>query len=242
LDYKIHYGDAQMDCQIQNYGILAGGKPMNSASPPVQTRLTAKGGRTRQRIVAAAAELMFEHGVASTTIDEVKAAATVSSSQLYHYFDDKNALVEAVIDLQTDTIVGNQERFHLDTLEGFRAWRDHVVALERRLHCRGGCPLGSLGSELAEIDPQARSRIAASFSRWEIVIQSGLRAMHARGQLVPDAKPDDLALATLAAFQGGLLLTQIQRDTKPLETALDTMITLIASLTIPSPGGSPPAA
>ena len=51
--------------------------------------------------------------------------------------------------------------------------------------------------------------------------------MHARGQL-GTVDPDELALATLAALQGGLLLTQIQRSTKPLQTALDAMLTLIA--------------
>jgi TetR/AcrR family transcriptional regulator, transcriptional repressor for nem operon len=51
--------------------------------------------------------------------------------------------------------------------------------------------------------------------------------MHARGQL-GSADPDELALATLAALQGGLLLTQIERSTKPLQTALDPMPTLIA--------------
>jgi len=35
---------------------------------------------------------MFERGVVGTTLEEVKAAAEVSSSQLYHYFDDKPAL------------------------------------------------------------------------------------------------------------------------------------------------------
>jgi TetR/AcrR family transcriptional regulator, transcriptional repressor for nem operon len=39
-----------------------------------------------------------------------------------------------------------------------------------------------------------------------------------------------LALALLAAVQGGVLLTQIQRDTKPLEAALDAMLELIARL------------
>ena len=39
-------------------------------------------------------------------------------------------------------------------------------------------------------------------------------------------------LALLAALQGGLLLTQIQRDTKPLEVALDVMLERIEALTI----------
>jgi hypothetical protein len=35
---------------------------------------------------------------------------------------------------------------------------------------------------------------------------------------------DNLALAMLAAIQGGLLLSQVRRDTAPLEAAVDTMI------------------
>jgi TetR/AcrR family transcriptional regulator, transcriptional repressor for nem operon len=83
------------------------------------------------------------------------------------------------------------------------------------------------GSELAETDNQARIRVAASLSRWEGAIRTGLRSMQARGEL-GSADPDELALATLAALQGGLLLTQMQRSTRPLATALDAMLTLIA--------------
>ncbi len=46
--------------------------------------------------------------------------------------------------------------------------------------------------------------------------------MHDRGEL--DTDPDDLALALLAALQGGLLLTQLQRQVRPLEVALDSML------------------
>jgi TetR/AcrR family transcriptional repressor of nem operon len=198
-----------------------------SSSP---RRLTRKGQETRQRIVDAAAALIFEQGVAHTTIEDVRAAAGVSSSQLYHYFDDKPALVRAVIEYQADTIVGGQETFDLSSLNGLRAWRDWVVEHQRELNCSGGCPIGSLGSELAETDPEARAEVSDGFKRWETTIQNGLREMHARGRLTPNADPDSLALALLAALQGGLLLTQIQRDTKPLEAALDAMLELIALL------------
>lgn len=197
---------------------------------PSTRRLTRKGHETRQRIVNAAADLIFERGVAHTTIEDVRAAADVSSSQLYHYFDDKPALVRAVVDQQADTIVGGQETFDLSSLRGLRAWRDWVVEHQRELNCSGGCPIGSLGSELAETDPEARAHVADGFKRWESAIQSGLREMHARGRLAPDTDPDTLALALLAALQGGLLLTQIERDTKPLEAALDTILELIARL------------
>jgi TetR/AcrR family transcriptional repressor of nem operon len=202
---------------------------MPTSASPSPRRLTRKGQQTRQRIVDAAADLIFDQGVAHTTIEDVRAAADVSSSQLYHYFDDKPALVRAVIEHQTDAIVSNQETFDLSTLDGLRKWRDWLIDYQRALGCRGGCPIGSLGSELAEAEPQARDQVASGFQRWEAAIRHGLREMHADGRLAPEADPDTLALALLAALQGGLLLTQIQRDTKPLEAALDAMLELIAA-------------
>ena len=56
---------------------------------------------------------------------------------------------------------------------------------------------------------------------------AGLLRMHALGRLAPEADPRQLALATLAALQGGLLLAKVQRDPEPLAAALDAMIALI---------------
>jgi len=49
--------------------------------------LTARGAATRSRIVEAAADLTYAHGVDRRSLDEVIAASGVSKSQLYHYFD-----------------------------------------------------------------------------------------------------------------------------------------------------------
>jgi AcrR family transcriptional regulator len=195
--------------------------------------LTRRGRETRQRIVAAAAELMFENGVAETTLEDIRAAAGVSGSQVYHYFEDKQALVRAVIDYQAGAVLDIQGAHldRLDTMPGLRAWRDFLVGHQRRLGCRGGCPVGALGAEVAETDAAARLAAARGLRRWEARIRDGLLAMHARGDLPAGTDPEDLALAMLAALQGGLLLTQIQRDTRPLEVALDAMLDHIQALT-----------
>jgi TetR/AcrR family transcriptional repressor of nem operon len=195
-------------------------------------RLTRKGQATRERIVEAAAQLMFERGVAGTSTEEVQAAAQVSASQLYHYFADKRSLVRAVIAHLTEAVLGAQQPLlgRLDSIEALQAWRDVLVGMQLGRGCQGGCPIGSLASELSELDPDARADLVAGFARWEGAIRDGLRAMRARGELGRDADPDHLALATLAAVQGGLLLTQLRRDTAPLEAALDTMIDRIESL------------
>ncbi|HEY2522207.1 MAG TPA: TetR/AcrR family transcriptional regulator [Streptosporangiaceae bacterium] len=196
-------------------------------------RLTRRGQQTRLRIVAAAAELMFENGVAETTLEDIRAAAGVSGSQVYHYFEDKQALVRAVIDYQADTVLDTQgDRLdHLDTVAGLRAWRDFIVDHQRRLGCRGGCPIGALGAEVAETDAAARVAAARALRRWEGRIRAGLQVMHTRGDLPAGTDPEQLALATLAALQGGLLMAQLERDTRPLEAALDAMLDRIESLT-----------
>jgi AcrR family transcriptional regulator len=203
------------------------------ATKSTTPRLTPKGEQTRERIVAAAAGLIFERGVAGTSIEDVKEAAGVSSSQLYHYFADKQTLVHAVIAHQSEAVIVAQEPLlgKLDSMEALRAWRDQAVAIEKQLQCRGGCPIGTLAGELAEADPEARADIATGFARWEAQIAQGIAAMHDRGELPAEVDPERLALALLAAHQGGLILTQVRRDPAPIEAALDAMIDHVAELT-----------
>jgi AcrR family transcriptional regulator len=194
-----------------------------TGGPERTPRRTRKGEATRARIVTAAAELMFERGVAGTSVEDVRDAAGVSSSQLYHYFEDKQHLVRAVIAHQTSAVLDAQQPLlsQLDSFEALKAWGDLLVDFQRQRHCQGGCPIGSLASELADLDGRARADLVTGFTRWEAAIRDGLRAMRDRGDLRPDCDPERLALATLAAVQGGLLLTQTYRDPAPLEAALD---------------------
>ena len=109
-----------------------------------------------------------------------------------------------------------------------------MLAAQRSLQWVGGCPLGSLASELAELDPDARTALSESFSRWSDAIRDGIARMVERGALSADADPDKLSLAMLAALQGGLLLGQTQRSSAALEAGLDAMIERITQHAGPS--------
>ncbi|HKN99961.1 MAG TPA: hypothetical protein VJX10_22780 [Pseudonocardiaceae bacterium] len=45
--------------------------------------------------------------------------------------------------------------------------------------------------------------------------------MRDRGGLRPDTPTDDLALAMLAGLRSGLLLSQVRRETRPIEAVID---------------------
>jgi AcrR family transcriptional regulator len=201
--------------------------PVKKKSEP--RSLTARGAATRSRIVEAAADLIYVHGVERTSLDDVMAASGVSKSQLYHYFADKDALVLEVIARQTERVLDAQ-RPHLETLDSLpalKAWRDAFIRLNKAAQCRG-CPLGSLANELANDSELARKRLADSFSRWRARIENGLARMQERGELSASADPHDLALALLSAVEGGLLLAKTTHSSRPLEIAIDMAIDHVA--------------
>jgi TetR/AcrR family transcriptional regulator, transcriptional repressor for nem operon len=182
--------------------------------------MTARGRATRERIVTAASELICERGVAETSLDDVIERARASKSQLYHYFEDRAALLRAVVDHNTEQVLGDLHR-PAASWKAIRAWLDAIVELQVERDGCGGCPIGTLVPQLAEADEEARLALADSFARWEAYLRDGLRAMQQSGKLDRRADPDVLATATMASIQGGLLLTQTRRDPGQLAVALE---------------------
>jgi TetR/AcrR family transcriptional repressor of nem operon len=191
---------------------------------------TDKGRATRDRVLDAATALVFEHGVAGTTLDDVRAVAKVSKGQLYHYFADKEDLVHAVIDRTIQQVLDAQPALaDLSSWAAIASWFDDLVQLQIARHAVGGCPIGGLAGQLAETDELARRGLAAGFDRWEQPLRQGLEKMRSQGKLRRTADPARLANATLAAIQGGLVLTQTRRDPEQLRIALDAAYAYLRS-------------
>jgi TetR/AcrR family transcriptional repressor of nem operon len=194
-------------------------------------RLTRKGQATRDRILQTAIDLIAERGVAGTSTEDVRKAARVSGSQIYHYFDSRQALIRAVITRQADAepVPGKPMMGALDSFEALRAWADAAVERQRQNDCRGDCTLASLAGELSATDEDSRQDLSAGFLRWQRLLHDGLAAMRDRGELRAGSDLDELSLALLAALQGGTLLTQTMRTTRPLEAALNAALAYVRS-------------
>ncbi len=177
--------------------------------------------------MAAASRLVLDQGVGRTTIADVQAAAKVGPSQPYRYFAGKDALVCAVIELQTDETLKVQANSlaGLDSFAALQGWRGELLDFRRRRLSMGGCPLGTLAVELSET-----GWLATSFARWEEMPRHGIVAMRDRGELRADADPDQLALALLVVVQGSLLLSKARRETVPLEVTIDLAIAHLKTL------------
>src|ERR1700753_3894528 len=86
--------------------------------------MTPRGRATHARIVSAAADLIYSHGLRNTTLNDVRAAAGVSGSQVSHYFEDKRALVRGVIAWRRDELVSVHTKGEVTRLDSFQALQD----------------------------------------------------------------------------------------------------------------------
>lgn len=197
-------------------------------------RLTPRGAATRARIVAAAVELMYVKGVNATTLDDVRAASNTSKSQLYNHFADKDELVRAVVAERAAQVL-ERERGSLQRLKSFQGlvrWRNALVQRNALQNGAYGCALGSMASELADQDEQARATLAESFAEWEGLLAAGLHRMRDSGVLRQEAEPDRLATGLMAALQGGYLLAETAHDITPMEVALDMALDHVRSFLV----------
>src|SRR5689334_16669129 len=171
---------------------------------------TDRGRATRERILEAASELFYRQGVTATGLDQVSTASRTGKGQLYHYFADKRELVHAVVERQITAVLEAQEA--VLARGDLRAWAGELIAAYEDGEHPLRCPLGALAVELAESDPEARAALERGFARWTEALGGGERGT-----------------ALLAAYQGGLLLSQARGDLAPLRTALDAALTSLGA-------------
>ena len=206
------------------------------------SRFTRKGLATRARIVDVAARLMFERGIANTSIDQVRRTAGVGGSQISHYFRDKRDLTRHVVAVRRDDV----RAFHaqpplgaLDSLDALQAWADACVADIDAVYRVGGCVYGSLAGELIDADEEIHDDLSAGYDQWIGLFEAGLTAMRRRGDLRPDAYPRHLAVSLVVAHQGGAIITFATGDPEPLLVAVNAAVDYVRSFAAhPPPGKS----
>ncbi|OBJ49822.1 TetR/AcrR family transcriptional regulator [Mycobacterium sp. 1423905.2] len=203
-------------------------------------RFTRKGLATRARILDVAARLMFERGIANTSIDDVRRTASVGGSQIAHYFRDKRDLTRHVVALRREHV----QAFHsqpklaqLDSFDALRAWADACIADIDTVYRRGGCVYGSLAGELIDADAEVHEDLSQGYDDWIDILRDGLALMQQRGDLHPAADPQHLAVALIAAHQGGAMVTHATGDPAPLRAALMAAVDYVRSFAAqPTPG------
>ena len=185
--------------------------------------MTGRGRASRERIVERAADLFAERGIAATSVDEVLAAAKAGKGQFYHYFRSRDDLAAAAVGYRCAQVVDGltQALGDVSSLAGLeQALAGFVAGFEQT--GLPGCPIGTLATEVAGRNEEARLQAAAGFDAWERLLAGALERIRQRGELRRDAAPAMLATGLLASIEGGMVLSQTRKDMASLRVAVET--------------------
>lgn len=196
---------------------------------------TRRGRDTRRRIIAVAAELMYERGVSATSVEDVLDASGTGKSQFYHYFSSREQLLAELLNHQLERVLAQKNSFRVDTWAGIEAWLQALALSHETERGLRGCPLGSIVSEVLDHSDHLRSRGADAFARWESALTDDLLKMQNNRLLRRDADSAMLAEVTIAILQGGYLLSSAKRQAAPMRNACAAALAYLRSFTPPVP-------
>ncbi|WP_159029883.1 ScbR family autoregulator-binding transcription factor [Streptomyces marincola] len=160
--------------------------------------------RTRRRVIEAAATVFDAHGYASASITDILRTAGVTKGALYFHFDSKEALARSVVAERRRSVIVTDTGLHTQTVIDFTHGVARSFATDTLL--RAGVRLTVERGMLGEADPQGM------YHWWTELCRTHLALAGERGELRPDADPDDLACMVVGSFIGVQLLSAVLSD------------------------------
>ncbi len=165
---------------------------------------------------------VVDHGVKQLRLDEVLEASGSSKSQMYHYFSDRDALIDAAVARRCEEFLGllGPAFAGVSSLSTLGSVLNQFVS-DYAVHL-SGCPIGTLAGELSAGPEAARRRTVEAFGAWEGHLTAALQRIQDAGELGSGSDAGDLALGLLVGLEGGMFLSQVRGSDRPLRVALDT--------------------
>jgi TetR/AcrR family transcriptional repressor of nem operon len=162
----------------------------------------------RERILAAAARLFRERGFEGVSVAQVMQAAGLTHGAFYGHFDSKDALIREAVAYQPPA--GPRKRTEP---ESAAEYADSYLTIRHRDNWGTGCPIASLGPEVARGSAEARAALTGSIRRQ-------IDRFSAASPGATPAERRRAAIATWSAMIGALVLARVVDDEKLSEEIL----------------------
>lgn len=188
-----------------------------------------KGEITRAKILEVARELFNTKGFSATTINDLIKATGMQKGSLYFYFAGKNAIAREVMSEATVEFMG----FLNKALNG----ENPGASLDTFLRCAldkhlasgfvGGCIFGNTALEMSDSDPEFAGIIDKVFDEWISKVDVTVAGAQKTGQIRADISSEALARHIVATVEGGIMMSRLKKDERPMRECLDTLRTTL---------------
>lgn len=169
------------------------------AAPSSASETPKRTPKTREAILDAAQEYLWDRPFREMTVRSLMAGMPVSRPAFYQYFDDVHVLMETLLATLRDEILGAAEPWIFGTGDPVILLRDSLGGLVRVCYRRG--PILRATSDAATSDSRMETAWRGFLKDFDDVVADRIEADQAQG-LIPslDARPMAIALNRLDAY------------------------------------------
>lgn len=185
----------------------------------------------RQRLVAAAMDIFYRRGFASTSLAQIAEQADVPLGNVYYYFKSKGALLQAVLDRHVDDV-----QALIDTAQQEPTPCQRLVAMlslmadGADLLARYGCPRASLAQEI-----QKEGGLSDCATGRPFELQRGWMQQQFEELGYSETEAADDALEILCNTQGAALVAHASCDADVMRRRLDAITSRVRQLCADAP-------
>lgn len=182
----------------------------------------------RDRVIAAAADMLARHGLNATSIRELARHADAPLGSTYHHFPGgKQQLVGEAVAAAGSQVSAQLERaLQAGVVVGLATFLDAWRKILERSAFRAGCPVLAVAVEepLGEEDSGLTAVARHAFDDWQNQLAGALRA-----EGVEAGRAAALSTLIVAAVEGAIALCRVERSAAPLQRVAAQLQALVES-------------
>ncbi len=186
--------------------------------------MSTRGDATKERILAAAEELVFERGYAGTSLDEIIEKVGLTKGAFFYHFKSKADLAQGIIERfsRQEQVMFEQwaERASAladdplqDILLFFKFFEEFVDGMDTPLP---GCMFASYTYQSGEFSEAINAQVQTELTEWGALFERKFEKLIAWRAPRMSATSSELTEAAMCVIEGALLLGRVYKDSKLL--------------------------
>jgi len=182
----------------------------------VRTNTLSKGEKTRQQIVEAAAAMFNQRGYEGSTLSALMEATGLEKGGIYRHFSGKEELAAEAFDYMWQT-ARDLRLAGLNGLTGV-AWLKTYISnfVNNRSPVAGGCPILNTAIDADDGNPMLRMKVTKALKSWRCRIRTVIENGVESGEIRPGVDARAASTLIVAALEGALMMSRIERTYEPL--------------------------